>query len=158
MIKCVKSCRLNHRHYRPSMTLPNSGNESLRCSNASSVNLLLCSGEPGDPAGTEELLYNRTVRDFAALQVELAVVRHALSDREQMLRVLRENGHEVDSTRQHLTLVGAMDRALQHLVHLIQYDTRDRAEIDIRNGFQLASGSTNYGRFYFAPPKENSGN
>lgn len=115
-------------------------------------------GQSDQSANTEELLYARAVRDFAAMQAELSVVRNALSDRPRLLRVLRESGHDVESTSQHLSLVGAMDRSLQHLVHLMQYDTRDRAEIDIRNGFQLSCGSTNYGRFYFAPPKENSGN
>jgi hypothetical protein len=111
-----------------------------------------------EQASDQERLYLRAASDFAALQSQLAHVRTALSDRPGLLRVLRESGHEVDSTRQHLVLVGAMDQALQHLVHLMQYDTPDRAEIDVRQGFQLSSGSTNYGRFYFEPPKENSGN
>lgn len=102
-------------------------------------------------------LYVRAVDDYSAMQSELSMVRDALSDKQGVLQMLREVGHEVESTRRHLMLVGAMDRALQHLVHLMQYDSRDRALIDIRNGFQLSSGSTNYGRFYFEPPKEKSG-
>lgn len=109
------------------------------------------------PSTPEEALYHRAVRDFSALQSQLATVRMALSDKPRMLDVIRQSGHDVESTRQHLLLVGALDQALQHLVHLMQYDAKDRVEIDIRLGFQLSSGNVNYGRFYFAPPRENSG-
>lgn len=119
---------------------------------------VLARSQEGEPKTLEEALYYRAVSDFAALQSQLAIVRSALVDQPLMLDVLRHSGHNVDSTRQHLMVVGAMDQALQHLIHLMQYDTQDRTEIDIRQGFQLSSGSMNYGRFYFAPPKENSGN
>jgi hypothetical protein len=119
------------------------------------VNML--ASETGDDS-QEARLYARTVQDFASLQSQLAPLRSALSDRPHFLQVLRESGHEIGSTREHLELVGSLDQALQHIVHLMQYDTPDRAVIDVRQGFQLTSGSTNYGRFYFEPPKENSGN
>ncbi len=116
--------------------------------------------ETDAPASNEDLevsrLYARAARDFSAMQAELAIVRRALSDRAHMLRTLRGIGHDIDSTKQHLTLVGAMDQALQNLLLLMQYDTMDRVEIDVLNGFQLSCGSANYGRFYFAPPKENN--
>lgn len=117
----------------------------------------LLSADDSAPSTPEEALYQRAVRDFAALQSQLATVRTALSDKPLMLNVIRQSGHDVESTRQHLVLVGAMDQALQHVVHLMQYDATHRVEIDVRQGFQLSSGSVNYGRFYFGPPKENSG-
>jgi hypothetical protein len=115
-------------------------------------------GSQAGDGSPEARLYTRTIQDFALLQAQLAPLRSALSDRQHFMQVLRESGHEIGSTREHLELVGTLDQALQHLVHLMQYDTPDRAEIDVRQGFQLTSGSTNYGRFYFEPPKENSGN
>lgn len=116
-------------------------------------------GQDQDRALTpEEQLYYRAVKDHQAMQEQLSLVRAVLGDRDLAVRILQRKGHELDSTQQHLALVGAMDQALQHLIHLMQYDTLDRHEVDIRQGFQLTSGSTNYGRFYFAPPKPNSGN
>ena len=121
----------------------------------------LLAGEAGGATGgertEEERLYARALGDFAALQENLAHVRRALSNRPMLLRVLRGFGQQVEETREHLALVGAMDQALQHLVHLMQYDTPDRAKIDVRQGFQLSSGSTNYGRMYFGPPKKGRG-
>jgi hypothetical protein len=106
----------------------------------------------------EEELYYRAVGDFESLQKNLAYVRSVLSDRELLIKTLQGSGHDVENTQRHLSIIGALDQSLQDLVSLMQYDTPKRTEIDVRQGFQLSSGSVNYGRFYFAPPKENSGN
>ena len=56
---------------------------------------------------------------------------------------LSADGHDVENTQRHLSIMGALDQSLQHLVNLMQYDTPKRKEIDVRQGFQLYSGSVN---------------
>lgn len=113
--------------------------------------------EAAAPSSPEERLYARALDDYASLQQQLARVRDALGDRARLLETLRRKGSDPDVLHRHIAFVQALDLSLQHLVHLMQYDIAGRHEVDIRQGFQLTSGSTNYGRFYFAPPKKNSG-
>lgn len=106
----------------------------------------------------EEQLYARTARDYALLQQQLAPVRRAIADRSGLVSMLRGKGHDLESTQQYIALAGALDLALQQLVNLLQYDTLERQEIDLHDGYRISSGSATVGRFYFAPPKQNSGN
>lgn len=99
----------------------------------------------------EAALHRRALQDHAALQAQLAQVRDELSDREAFIDLLRRKGDDLGCLRRSLAFTGALDMALQHLIHLMQYDTPERHEVDIRNGFQFSSGSTQYQRFYFAP-------
>lgn len=103
-------------------------------------------------------LYRRSVGDFASLQKALAPMRETLSDTRQFSRIVAETGQDVDITAKHMALIAGMDTALQHLVHLMQFDEPNRAAIDIRHGFQLTVGSVNYGRFAFPPPNIDSTN
>jgi hypothetical protein len=112
--------------------------------------------DPG-PA-VEEQLYVRTVHDYARLQQQLAPVRRAVADRGGLVSMLKGKGHDLESTKQYIALAGALDVALQQLVNLLQYDTPQRQEIDLRDGYRITSGSATVGRFYFAPPNQNSGN
>ncbi len=74
-------------------------------------------------ATPEEELYYRAVSDFESLQQNLAYVRSVLGDRELLIKTLQGNGHDVENTQRHLSIMGALDQSLQHLVNLMQYDT-----------------------------------
>lgn len=106
----------------------------------------------------EERLYARTATDYAQFQQQLAPVRRAVVDRSGLVSMLRGKGHDLESTKQYIALAGILDGALQQLVNLLQYDTVERQEIDLRDGYRITSGSATVGRFYFAPPNRNSGN
>lgn len=117
--------------------------------------LLAAQAQAGDTP--EAALHRRALHDHAALQSQLAQVRAPLFDRAAFEDMLRRKGDDLDCLRRSLAFTGAMDLALQHLIHLMQYDTPERHEVDIRNGFQFSSGSTQYQRFYFAPPRGDRG-
>lgn len=106
----------------------------------------------------EERLYARTAGDYAQFQQQLAPIRRAIADKSGLVSMLARKGHDLESTKQYIALAGILDRALQQLVNLLQYDTVKRQEIDLRDGYRITSGSATVGRFYFAPPDRNSGN
>lgn len=106
----------------------------------------------GDAGDEQRVLHLRTLADYAALQRELAAASVHLLDGDRFATLLQRKGEDIDVLRQALALTAALDRALQHLIHLMQYDTADRYEINIRDGFEFSSGSTRYHRFHFKPP------
>jgi hypothetical protein len=106
----------------------------------------------------EEQLYARTARDYAKFQQQLAPVRRAIVDKSGLVSMLQGKGHDLESTKQYIALAGILDSAFQQFVNLLQYDTLERQEIDLRDGYRITSGSATVGRFYFAPPNQNSGN
>jgi hypothetical protein len=71
--------------------------------------------------------------------------------------MLRGKGHDLESTKQYVALAGALDKAFQQLVNLLQFDTPDRQEIDLHDGYRISSGSATIGRLHFAPPKQDPG-
>ena len=113
--------------------------------------------DTGAGSTVEERLYSRAVRDFSALQQQLAPVRRAVADKTGLIAMLKGKGRDLESTKQHMALAGALDLALQQLVNLLQYDTLERQEVDLHDGYRITSGSATLGRFYFAPPNQNSG-
>jgi hypothetical protein len=112
--------------------------------------LLSAPEDERDPAA--RALHRRSVGDFASLQKALSPMRETLSDVRRFSRIVEKTGQDVDITTEHMALIAGMDTALQHLVHLMQFDDRRRAAVDIRHGFQLTVGSVNYARFAFSPP------
>lgn len=101
----------------------------------------------------EAQLHSRALSDFAALSKELAQVRSQLCEKSTFIETLKHKGRNPDSMNWHLGLVVAMDQTLQHLIHLMQYDSLERGNVDIRNGFHFTSGSMHFGHTYFEPPK-----
>lgn len=101
----------------------------------------------------EEQLYSRALSDFSALSKELAQVRWRLGEKSTFIETLKHKGRNLESMNWQLGLVVAMDRTLQHLIHLMQYDALERGNVDIRNGFHFTSGSMHFGHTYFEPPK-----
>lgn len=101
----------------------------------------------------EEQLYSRSLSDFSALSKELGHVRSRLGEKSTFIETLKHKGRNLESMNWHLGLVVAMDRTLQHLIHLMQYDSLERGNVDIRNGFHFTSGSMHFGHTYFEPPK-----
>lgn len=116
------------------------------------VELLAAQSDPITPS-REEQLHCRTLDDYARLQQQLSSVRALLMDRSLFIDTLKKKGSELASMQVGLDFIRALDQSLQQVIHLMQYDTADRHEVDVRNGFQFSSGSMHYQRFNFAPTK-----
>jgi len=106
-----------------------------------------------ESSSSEDKLYARAVVDYERLQDELSKVRSYLSSHSEFLVTLQRRGDDIEGMQRHLAIVAALDMALQHLIHLMQYDTQQRTEVDIRKGFRLISAGALYGHTYFEPSK-----
>lgn len=110
---------------------------------------LLEAREQNGDLSSEARLWRRAINDYAALQAQLAGAQAFLFDRPLFINTLQRKGSEIASMKVGLTFSAALDQTLQHVVHLMQYDTHDRTEIDVRNGFKVGSGSAAFARSYF---------
>lgn len=99
-----------------------------------------------------EHLYARTARDYVLFQQQLAPVRRAVVDKSGLISMLEGKGHDLDRTKQYITLAGSLDMAFRQFVNLLQYDSPERQEIDLREGYRITCGSATMARFHFAPP------
>jgi|GEM_PF-3339564 len=104
--------------------------------------------EADGPWSEEHSLHQRAIDDYDGLQRHLASVATTLADEGRFVWMLRNRGNDLAAARAHMATVQSLDHAISHLVHLMQFDTAERMEVDIRNGFQFTSGSMNYGRMY----------
>lgn len=92
------------------------------------------------------------IDDFAKRQYELAGVRALLSDRARFMHLLQSKGREIDGMKLWVELSVSLHRAFLHVIHLMQFDTQQRIEMNVQDGFQLMSGSPTYSRAYVGSP------
>lgn len=94
-------------------------------------------------------LHARALEDFDKLDAKLSAVATTLADEGRFVWMLNHKGSDRDAYRAYASTVGSLDSALQHLVHLMQFDAEERNEVDVRDGFTFTSGSVSYGRMQF---------
>ena len=101
------------------------------------------------PWSEEHSLHERALEDYDKIQKHLSAVATTLADEQRFVWMLRNKGNDVEAYRAHASTVASLDRAREGVVHLMQFDTPKRMEVDIRKGFTFTSGSVNYCRTYF---------
>ncbi|MFG6110249.1 hypothetical protein [Stenotrophomonas nematodicola] len=101
------------------------------------------------PWSEDHFLHERALEDYDRIQKHLSAVATTLADQERFVWMLRNKGNDIDAYRTQASTVASLDRAIEGVVHLMQFDTPKRMEVDIRKGFMFTSGSVNYGRTYF---------
>ena len=100
-----------------------------------------------------EKLYYRSLGDLLALLPQVASIRDSLLDKERFLEMMDQKGKDRAFLEQSVQFAHRLDRALEAIINLMQYDERTRLAWDIRNGFQFKSGSMNFVRWYFSQPE-----
>jgi len=97
----------------------------------------------------EHALHERALEDYGQIQRHLSAVATTLADQDRFVWMLRNRGGDRDAYRAHAGTIGSLDRVMGGVVHLMQFDTSRRVEVDTRQGFMFTCGSVNYGRTHF---------
>ena len=100
-----------------------------------------------------ERLYYRSLGDLMALLPQVQAIREALLNKDRFLEMMNQKSKDRAFLEQSVQFSHRLDRALEAIINLMQYDERTRLAWDIRNGFQFKSGSMNFVRWYFGQPE-----
>ena len=88
-----------------------------------------------------------------ALLPQVQAIREALLNKDRFLEMMNQKSKDRAFLEQSVQFSHRLDRALEAIINLMQYDERTRLAWDIRNGFQFKSGSMNFVRWYFGQPE-----
>ena len=97
----------------------------------------------------EHALHERALEDYDEIQEHLSAVATTLADQDRFVWMLRNRGNDREAYRAHAGTIGSLDRVMEGVVHLMQFDTPQRLEVDTRKGFMFTCGSVTYGRTHF---------